>query len=85
MFARISPKTSRGRWLRLMLALKKFRLVIVGILLTVVNRLRSVIGNSLYMSVRWRGGGEVVVFRKQCSYNQHMYICLPRATSTGCK
>ena len=43
MFVRISPKTSRGRWLRLMLTLKKFRLVIVSGLSTVLNRPRSVI------------------------------------------
>jgi hypothetical protein len=65
MFVRIGPKTSTGRWLRLMLILGKFRLVIVRSLLTVVDRPRSVIGNSRYMLVRWRGGGEVVAFRRQ--------------------
>jgi hypothetical protein len=41
MFVRISSKSSRGRWLRLMLALEKFRLVIVSSLLTRVTGIGS--------------------------------------------
>jgi hypothetical protein len=43
------------------LTLEKFRLGIVNSLLTTVSRPRSVIGNSLDILVRWRGGGEVPV------------------------
>ena len=45
--------------MKLMLTLEKFRLEIVSSLLTVVGRPHSVI------AVRWRGGGEVVAFRRQ--------------------
>jgi hypothetical protein len=48
-----------------MLTLEKFRLVIINGLLTAVSRPRLVIGNSLCMLVRWRGGGEVAAFRRQ--------------------
>jgi hypothetical protein len=54
-----------------MLTLKKFRLVIVSNLLTVLNRRRSVIGNGLYVSVRWRGGG---VSQAELTYGTFVFV-----------
>jgi hypothetical protein len=41
MFARINRKSSKGRWLRLILALEKFRLVIISSLLTRMTGLEN--------------------------------------------